>query len=152
MRQAERKFITSTHIPDLDNANVGTYMITFFIESLITGDTLVSPVFHRMMILKTITMSSIRNQVDKFCTSTAEAGNRADCAEKGGQQEMITVNGKETEAKLPVTAEEYLTESGYRISHIAVELNGEILPKRLYAETILRDGDVLEVVSFVGGG
>ena len=46
MRQAERKFITSTHIPDLDNANVGTYMITFFIESLITGDTLVSPVFH----------------------------------------------------------------------------------------------------------
>ena len=45
MRQAERKFITSTHIPDLDNANVGTYMITCFIESLITGDTLVSPVF-----------------------------------------------------------------------------------------------------------
>ena len=43
MRQAERKFITSTHIPDLDNANVGTNMITFFIESLITGDTLVSP-------------------------------------------------------------------------------------------------------------
>lgn len=65
---------------------------------------------------------------------------------------MITVNGKETEAKLPVTAEEYLTENGYRISRIAVELNGEILPKRLYAETILRDGDVLEVVSFVGGG
>ena len=65
---------------------------------------------------------------------------------------MITVNGKETEIKLPVTAEEYLMESGYRISRIAVELNGEILPKRLYAETILRDGDVLEVVSFVGGG
>ena len=65
---------------------------------------------------------------------------------------MITVNGKETEAKLPVIAEEYLTENGYRISRIAVELNGEILPKRLYAETILRDGDVLEVVSFVGGG
>ena len=45
MRQAERKFITSTRIPDLDNANVGTYMITCFIESLITGDTLVSPIF-----------------------------------------------------------------------------------------------------------
>lgn len=65
---------------------------------------------------------------------------------------MITVNGKETEVKLPVTAEEYLTESGYRISRIAVELNGEILPKRFYAETVLKDGDVLEVVSFVGGG
>ena len=73
MRQAERKFITSTRIPDLDNANVGTYMIDYFNGTLITGDTLVSPVFHGMMILKTITLSSIRNQVDKFCTSTAEA-------------------------------------------------------------------------------
>ena len=39
--QAERKSSTSTHIPDLDNANVGTYMI-------ITRDTLVSLFFiHR---------------------------------------------------------------------------------------------------------
>ena len=45
MRQAERRFRTSTRIPDLDNANVGTYMITCFIELFITGDTLVSPVF-----------------------------------------------------------------------------------------------------------
>ena len=45
MRQAERKFITSTRIPDLDNANVGTYMIDCFNGTLITGDTLVSPVF-----------------------------------------------------------------------------------------------------------
>ena len=35
MYQAERKLRTSTHIPDLDNANVGTYILT------ITGDTLV---------------------------------------------------------------------------------------------------------------
>ena len=93
-----------------------------------------------------------KNQVDIFLRAQLKLGKDQGAEKKGGQQEMITVNGKETEAKLPVTAEEYLTENGYRISRIAVELNGEILPKRLYAETILRDGDVLEVVSFVGGG
>ena len=30
--------------------------------------------------------------------------------------------------------------------------NGEILPKSLYGGTVLKDGDSLEVVSFVGGG
>ena len=34
----------------------------------------------------------------------------------------------------------------------AVELNEEILPKAEYAETVLKDGDVLEIVNFVGGG
>ena len=29
VQQAERKSSTSTHIPDLDNANVGTYKICF---------------------------------------------------------------------------------------------------------------------------
>ena len=38
--QAERKSLTSTHIPDLDNANVGTNVYENF-----TGDALVSPFF-----------------------------------------------------------------------------------------------------------
>ena len=37
-------------------------------------------------------------------------------------------------------------------TRIAVERNGEIVPKRLYGETVLQDNDVIEVVSFVGGG
>ena len=35
---------------------------------------------------------------------------------------------------------------------IAVERNGDIVPKAQYDETMLCDGDVVEVVSFVGGG
>ena len=35
---------------------------------------------------------------------------------------------------------------------LAVERNGEIVPKAAYGETILQDGDVIEVVNFVGGG
>ena len=35
---------------------------------------------------------------------------------------------------------------------VAIEKNGEIVPKALYESTLLKDGDILEVVSFVGGG
>jgi sulfur carrier protein len=38
------------------------------------------------------------------------------------------------------------------MKRIAVEKNGEIVPKAKYAETLLAEGDALEVVSFVGGG
>jgi sulfur carrier protein len=35
---------------------------------------------------------------------------------------------------------------------IAVELNGEILPKSRYAQTMLAEGDHIEIVGAVGGG
>ena len=38
------------------------------------------------------------------------------------------------------------------MKRIAVELNGDILPKYEYSDTMLKDGDRLEVVTFVGGG
>ena len=47
---------------------------------------------------------------------------------------------------------DYLVREGYTISFVAVECNGSIVPKTQYEEKILTDGDVIEVVSFVGGG
>ena len=47
---------------------------------------------------------------------------------------------------------ELLEDRGYPLGRIAVELNGRILPKAEYGNTRLRDGDALEIVSFVGGG
>ena len=35
---------------------------------------------------------------------------------------------------------------------VAVELNRDILPKAEYGNTTLHDGDVIEIVQFVGGG
>ncbi|HQN64710.1 MAG TPA: sulfur carrier protein ThiS [Methylophilus sp.] len=35
---------------------------------------------------------------------------------------------------------------------IAIERNGEIIPRSLYAETLLKNGDKLEIVGAVGGG
>lgn len=65
---------------------------------------------------------------------------------------MIKVNGKEHSDEEGNTLSSLLTKLSYRTELIAVEYNGGILPKSMYGETILKDGDSIEVVSFVGGG
>ncbi len=64
----------------------------------------------------------------------------------------MIVNGVEKPLPRPMTAQEYLEENGYQIARVAMERNGSILPKSSFAETMLEDGDTLEIVSFVGGG
>lgn len=64
---------------------------------------------------------------------------------------MICINGVKIE-KTSIKLSEYLSENNLSASRIAVELNGEILPKSKYDETMLKDGDIVEVVNFVGGG
>ena len=63
---------------------------------------------------------------------------------------MIIVNGKEINLTEDTTVAEYLEQN--QLKRIAVELNGDILPKYSYSDTMLKDGDRLEVVTFVGGG
>ena len=64
---------------------------------------------------------------------------------------LVRVNGEEL-ALAGQTLAAYLAGTSYDPQRIAVERNGEIVPRRTYGETVLRDGDVLEIVSFVGGG
>ena len=65
---------------------------------------------------------------------------------------MITVNGKQIQLTSEMSVAVYLEHNNYQIIRIAVELNEEILPKYSYSDTMLKDGDRLEVVTFVGGG
>ena len=64
---------------------------------------------------------------------------------------MLTINGQQVDA-VGKTVAQYLAEAGYNTARIAVERNEEIVPKAKYAETVFADGDVIEVVNFVGGG
>lgn len=64
---------------------------------------------------------------------------------------MVMVNGTEMDIA-GKTLSEYLATTAYDLKRIAVERNGEIVFKSRYDETILEDGDRLEIVSFVGGG
>lgn len=65
---------------------------------------------------------------------------------------MITVNGKQIQLTSEMSVADYLEQNNYQINRIAVEMNEEILPKYSYSETMIKDGDRLEVVTFVGGG
>lgn len=64
---------------------------------------------------------------------------------------MVTING-ETLPAAGKTLAAYLEEAGYPLNRVAVERNGDIVPKAGYRETVLQDGDTVEVVRFVGGG
>ncbi|MBQ7922045.1 MAG: sulfur carrier protein ThiS [Clostridia bacterium] len=64
---------------------------------------------------------------------------------------MVKINGAELEIAGKTLAE-YLAGTKYDPKRIAVERNGGIVPKAKYAETVLCDGDSIEIVSFVGGG
>ena len=64
---------------------------------------------------------------------------------------MVKINGEELNIAGKTVAE-YLATTNYDPKRIAVERNGDIVPKAQYGETVLKDGDSVEVVSFVGGG
>ena len=64
---------------------------------------------------------------------------------------LVYINGNE-QAASGKTVEDIINEMNIDIRTIAVELNEEIVSKADYGKTTLKDGDVLEVVSFVGGG
>lgn len=64
---------------------------------------------------------------------------------------MVKINGEELNVAGKTVAE-YLAATNYDPKRIAVECNGDIVPKAQYAETFLKDGDSVEIVSFVGGG
>ena len=64
---------------------------------------------------------------------------------------MVKINGEELDIA-GKTIVEYLSITNYNLKRIAVECNGDIVLKPQYETTVLKDGDSVEVVSFVGGG
>lgn len=65
---------------------------------------------------------------------------------------MVKINGKEAADVCGMTVTQYLSANNYNPKHIVVELNEEILPKTEYDSTAIADGDVVEILSFMGGG
>jgi sulfur carrier protein len=65
---------------------------------------------------------------------------------------MVKINGKEAADVCGMTISQYLSANNYNPKHIVVELNEEILPKTEYDSTAIADGDVVEILSFMGGG
>jgi thiamine biosynthesis protein ThiS len=64
----------------------------------------------------------------------------------------ITVNGEAREITEGQSVAALLSELGIQDERVAVELNLTILNREYFKQTLLRDGDRVEVIGFIGGG
>ena len=64
----------------------------------------------------------------------------------------ITLNGESRSLAAAVTVLELLQAEGLGERRVAVEVNGEIVPRSRHGESRLRDGDRVEIVHALGGG
>ena len=65
---------------------------------------------------------------------------------------QATVNGERTELPEGLSVAALLRHLGIRAERVAVERNGAVVKRVRHAEEMLAPGDVLEIVTFVGGG
>ena len=64
----------------------------------------------------------------------------------------LMVNGKPRELEESLDLVSFLVSYGVNLQHVAVGYNGIVLEKERFPETVLKEGDVLEIVKPVGGG
>lgn len=65
---------------------------------------------------------------------------------------QITLNGDAHEVANPLTVAELLARLAIDPRRVAVEHNLLVLKRDTFATTMVRDGDAVEIVNFVGGG
>jgi sulfur carrier protein len=65
---------------------------------------------------------------------------------------FMEINGKHATLPEGTTILDYLERNHYVLAQIAVEHNYVILDREDYAKVVLKDDDILEIVSFMGGG
>jgi sulfur carrier protein len=69
-----------------------------------------------------------------------------------GESLRIQVNGEPREVNDGLSLPELIAELQLKPQQIAIELNQQVIRRAHWAATMLRDGDRIEIVHFVGGG
>jgi thiamine biosynthesis protein ThiS len=64
----------------------------------------------------------------------------------------ITLNGDKHELAAAVSVSELLRQLEIDARRVAVELNLAVVKKAAYDSSVIKDGDEVEIVNFVGGG
>jgi hypothetical protein len=62
------------------------------------------------------------------------------------------LNGKIFELENDMSVYDFLAQNGYELKFIALERDGEILPKKLWHESFMSEAKAYEIVTLVGGG
>lgn len=65
---------------------------------------------------------------------------------------QVVVNGAQQRYPQPLALSELIAQLVLAGKKIAVERNGEIVPRSAHGSTLVADGDRLEIVAAVGGG
>jgi sulfur carrier protein len=65
---------------------------------------------------------------------------------------QLLINGQDTEMPAGLTARQLVERLDLAGARIALEVNGEIVPRSVYGEHRLQDGDKVEIVHAIGGG
>jgi len=64
----------------------------------------------------------------------------------------LTVNGEKRQFASPISVEQLLSKLQIDSKKVALERNLEIVPRSCYRDTMLKEGDRIEIVHFIGGG
>lgn len=65
---------------------------------------------------------------------------------------QITLNGKPYTLEHSVNLSELSAILKLESTQVAIERNRKIIPRGLYKETMINEGDEIEIVTFIGGG
>lgn|GEM_PF-142740 len=64
----------------------------------------------------------------------------------------VTINGKQQTLTRPTTVAAYVQALSTNERHLAIARNGDVIPRDRWPDTLIEDGDSLEIVRMVGGG
>lgn len=64
----------------------------------------------------------------------------------------LTLNGEDTQLREGVTIGDLIADLELTKRRVAVEVNRDIVPRETFATRVLCEGDVVEIVHFIGGG
>lgn len=64
----------------------------------------------------------------------------------------VMINGKEEQIEPDLTVAQLVAGYQFQPTHVAVEINEDLVPRNAFGDTRISEGDRIEIVTFVGGG
>ena len=64
----------------------------------------------------------------------------------------VIINGDSATIDAGASVADLLAQRGLQPIRVAIEINEELVPRKTFAQTLIRERDRIEIVTFVGGG
>lgn len=64
----------------------------------------------------------------------------------------VKINGENHTFNDDITLENIINELNITINSIVAEVNGQVITKEKFSNTVIKDNDIIELIKFVGGG